>query len=161
MKRRLSLCQEHPAAPRLRELGEVDDDDEPGLTEREIDESRFLDEGVSFRRGIQFKYGLFVAPGNTDGTEAEAAAMQTALQSSDGRFPPETYGMLSRHGTRPSARGPISKINQDRACLALHPRDSTMMVAAVFDGHGHNGGLPRKQRPKLMHESTKTHRTHL
>ena len=27
--------------------------------------------------------------------------------------------------------------------------------------HGHNGGLPRKQRPKLVHESTNTHRTHL
>ena len=51
------------------------------------------------------------------------------------------YGMLSRHGMRPSQYGPISKINQDRACLALHPNDSTMTVAAVFDGHGHNGGL--------------------
>ena len=138
VKRRLSLFQEAPLLP---EPPEVDDDDEPSTSQRAIDESRFIDDGVSFRRGTKFKHGLLVAPGNTDGTEVEAAAMQTALQSSDGRFPPDTYGMLSRHGTRPGAYGPVSKINQDRACLALHPRDSTMMVAAVFDGHGHNGGL--------------------
>ena len=60
--------------------------------------------------------------------------------SNDARFPPDTYGMLSRHGMRPGMDGPVNKINQDRAALCQHPHDSSVVVAAVFDGHGHNGG---------------------
>jgi hypothetical protein len=68
------------------------------------------------------------------------AAAQTARMSNDARFPPDTYGMLSRHGMRPGMDGPVNKINQDRAALCQHPHDSSVVVAAVFDGHGHNGG---------------------
>ena len=60
------------------------------------------------------------------------AAAQTARMSNDARFPPDTYGMLSRHGMRPGMDGPVNKINQDRAALCQHPHDSSVVVAAVF-----------------------------
>ena len=61
--------------------------------------------------------------------------------STNKHFPTSHFGMLSRHGQRPSSHGPVTKINQDRACVMVHPTIPNADYFAVFDGHGHRGDL--------------------
>ena len=72
MRRRLSLASME-GTNRSEATSDVSDERDMDGIESDNELCRFAEGGTSFRRGCRFQYGLYVAPGDGDGSIADAA----------------------------------------------------------------------------------------